>query len=193
MNSDSVHNLESARAHPQILVIMGVSGAGKTTIAKVLAARLRWPFEEGDNLHPESNIAKMKAGIPLTDADRQPWLARVAAWIDRQRANGQPGIITCSALKRSYRDIVIGDRPDVRLVYLRGSRDVIAARLANRKGHFMPASLLESQFAALEEPGPDENSLTVDIGGSPDEVADEIIRRIGSMSLGSMPNGPDSG
>jgi ribose 5-phosphate isomerase A len=182
MNSDMAECLESARAHPQILVIMGVSGSGKTTIAKVLAARLGWPFEEGDNLHPGSNIAKMKAGIPLTDADRQPWLVRVAAWIDRQRENGQPGIITCSALKRSYRDIVIGDRPGVRLVYLRGSRAVIAARLAKRKGHFMPASLLESQFATLEEPGSDENPLTVEIGGSSDETADEIIRRIAASS-----------
>jgi len=181
-NRGSVHSLKNARAHPLILVIMGVSGAGKTTIAKVLAARLGWPFEEGDDLHPESNIAKMKGGIPLTDADRLPWLACVAAWIDRQRETGQPGIITCSALKRSYRDIVIGDRPDVRLVYLRGSRDVLAARLAKRKGHFMPASLLESQIATLEEPGPDENPLTVDIGGSSDDVADEIIRCIGAST-----------
>ena len=101
---------------------MGVSGSGKTTIAEELAARLGWPFEEGDALHPEANVAKMHAGIPLTDADRLPWLERVAAWIDAQRAKKQPGIITCSALKRSYRKIVIGDRPEVRLVYLRGGR-----------------------------------------------------------------------
>ena len=170
--------METALTHPPILVIMGVSGAGKTTVAKILAARLGWPFEEGDDLHPESNIAKMKAGIPLTDADRRPWLARVAAWIDRQRQSGQPGIITCSALKRSYRDAIIGDRPDVRLVYLHGSRDLIAARVAQRHGHFMPAGLLQSQFDTLEEPGPDENPLTVDVGGSPGQTADEIIRRL---------------
>ena len=177
-----IHRLESTQAHrgrPPILVIMGISGAGKTTVAKILSTRLGWRFEEGDNLHPEANIAKMKAGIPLTDADREPWLVRVAAWIDEQRKNKQPGIITCSALKRSYRDIVIGDRPDVRLVYLRGSRDLIAARVAERRGHFMPASLLQSQIDTLEEPEPDEDPLTVDVGRSSDEVAEEIIRRIG--------------
>jgi carbohydrate kinase (thermoresistant glucokinase family) len=176
MNSDSGHSLESARA--PILVMMGVSGSGKSTVAKILAARLGWPFEEGDDLHPQSNIAKMKAGTPLTDADRLPWLARVAAWIDRQRGSRQPGIITCSALKRSYRQIIIGDRPEVRLVYLRGSRNVLAARLAQRRGHFMPASLLDSQLDTLEEPGPDENPLTVDIDSPVDAVADEIIRRL---------------
>lgn len=163
---------------PPILLIMGVSGSGKTTIALILAKRLGWRFEEGDALHPEANIAKMKAGIPLTDADRQPWLARVAAWIDRQCADKQPGIITCSALKRSYRQIVIGDRAEVRLVYLRGAHDVIAARVASRRGHFMPASLLQSQIDTLEEPGPDENPVTVDIGPPADDVAEEIIRRL---------------
>ena len=127
-DGQGVHRLDSARAHrgsPPVLVVMGVSGAGKSTVAEELAARLGWPFEEGDALHPEANVAKMHAGIPLTDADRQPWLERVAAWIDGQRAKKQPGIITCSALKRSYRRIVIGDRPEVRLVYLRGGRDLI--------------------------------------------------------------------
>jgi ribose 5-phosphate isomerase A len=147
-----VHRLDSARAHrggPPILVIMGVSGTGKSTVAQELAARLGWPFEEGDALHPEANVAKMHAGMPLTDADRQPWLERVAAWIDAQRAKKQPGIITCSALKRSYRQIIVGDRPEVRLVYLRGGRDLIAEHLAGRRGHFMPASLLLSQFDTL--------------------------------------------
>jgi carbohydrate kinase (thermoresistant glucokinase family) len=176
MNSDSVHGLESAQ--PLILVMMGVSGSGKSTIAEILSARLGWPFKEGDDLHPKSNIAKMKAGTPLTDADRLPWLARTAAWIDRQRESGQPGIITCSALKRSYRQIIVGDRPEARLVYLRGSRDLLAARLAQRRGHFMRASLLDSQLNTLEEPGPGENPLTVDIDRPADEVADEIIRRL---------------
>src|SRR5580698_7740443 len=178
-----VRRLNSAGRHrgsPPILVMMGVSGSGKSTIAEELSARLGWPFQEGDSLHPESNIAKMKAGIALTDADRLPWLERVAAWIDRQRARGEPGVVTCSALKRSYRQIVIGDRPEVQLVYLRGSRELIAARVAERRGHFMPPSLLDSQFETLEEPGPDEDPLTVDIGGSADEVADEIVRRVAS-------------
>ncbi len=180
--ASGVHRLDSARSHrgrPPILVIMGVSGSGKTTIAKDLAARLGWPFEEGDDLHPEANIAKMHSGIPLTDADRQPWLEAVAEWIDEQRAKEQPGIITCSALKRSYRRIVVGDRPEVRLVFLRGGRDLVAERLAHRLGHFMPASLLQSQFDNLEEPGPDEDPLIVDIGPPSAQVADEII---GSLS-----------
>ncbi|MET1028876.1 MAG: ribose-5-phosphate isomerase RpiA [Dongiaceae bacterium] len=178
-----VHRLDSARAHrgsPPVLVVMGVSGSGKSTIAEELAARLGWPFEEGDALHPETNVAKMHAGIPLTDADRQPWLERVAAWIDGQRARKQPGIITCSALKRSYRQIIIGDRPEARLVYLRGDRDLIAQRLAGRKGHFMPTSLLRSQIDTLEEPGPDEDPLTVDIGPAAKEVAETIIRLLGT-------------
>jgi carbohydrate kinase (thermoresistant glucokinase family) len=158
---------------------MGVSGSGKTTVAQELAARLAWPFQEGDALHPEANVAKMHAGIPLTDADRQPWLARVAAWIDGQRASKEPGIITCSALKRSYRLIIIGDRPNVRLVYLRGSHSVLAERLVGREGHFMPASLLPSQIDTLEEPDPGEDPLTVDVNAPVGQIADEIIRRLG--------------
>jgi ribose 5-phosphate isomerase A len=170
------------RGHPPILVIMGVSGAGKSAVAQELAARLGWPFEEGDALHPEANVAKMHAGIPLTDADRQPWLERVAAWIDGQRAKKQPGIITCSALKRSYRQIIIGDRPEVRLVYLRGGRDLIAQRLATRTGHFMPASLLQSQFDTLEEPDPGEDPLTVDVEPPPAQIAEEIIRLLAASA-----------
>jgi ribose 5-phosphate isomerase A len=181
-----VHRLDSARTHrgcPPVLVIMGVSGAGKTTIAQELAARLGWSFEEGDLLHPEANIAKMHAGMPLTDEDRQPWLENVAAWIDGQRAKKQPGIITCSALKRAYRQIIIGDRPEVRLVYLRGGRDLIAQHLSGRAGHFMPASLLQSQIDTLEEPDPSEDPLTVDATRPAAEVVDEIIRLLGTSSV----------
>jgi ribose 5-phosphate isomerase A len=184
-DGQGVHRLDSARAHrgrPPILVVMGVSGAGKSTVAQELAARLGWPSEEGDALHPEANVAKMHAGIPLTDADRQPWLESVAAWIDAQRVARQPGIITCSALKRSYRRIIIGDRPEVRLVYLRGSRDVMAGHLAGRSGHFMPASLLQSQIDTLEEPGPDEEPLVVDVGRPAGQVAEEIIRLLGASA-----------
>ncbi|HEX6120070.1 MAG TPA: gluconokinase [Dongiaceae bacterium] len=162
--------------------MMGVSGSGKTTIAQDLVARLGWSFKEGDELHPEANVAKMHAGIPLTDADRQPWLQGVAKWIDHQRAKKQPGIITCSALKRSYRQIVIGDRPEVRLVYLRGSRDLITKRLTGRHGHFMPASLLQSQFDTLEEPGPEEDPLVVDVGPPAGEIAETIIRLLGGSA-----------
>jgi ribose 5-phosphate isomerase A len=180
-----VHRLDSARAHrgrPPILVIMGVSGVGKSAVAQELAARLGWPFKEGDALHPEANVAKMHAGIPLTDADRQPWLEHVAAWIDDQRANKQPGIITCSALKRSYRQVIIGNRPEVRLIYLRGGRDLIAQRLAGRSGHFMPASLLQSQMNALEEPELDEDPLTVDVEPPANRIAEEIIRLLGASA-----------
>jgi carbohydrate kinase (thermoresistant glucokinase family) len=181
-----VHRLDSARAHrgnPPILVVMGVSGSGKSTIAEELSARLGWPFEEGDSLHPETNIAKMHAGLPLADADRLPWLERVAAWIDEQRSKKQPGIITCSALKRTYRQVIIGDRPEVRLVYLRGGRDLIAEHLAGRHGHFMPAALLRSQIDTLEEPDPSEEPLMVEVGASATQVADEIIRLLGNVVI----------
>ena len=185
-DATGVHRLESPRAHrgsPPILVIMGVSGTGKTTIAQELAARLGWAFEEGDALHPGTNIAKMHAGIALTDEDRLPWLARVAAWIDAQRAQKQPGIITCSALKRSYREIILGDRPEVRLVYLRGGRDLIAGHLASRTGHFFSPSLLQSQFDTLEEPDPSEDPLTVDLGPPAAEIAGAIVRLLGAGSM----------
>jgi ribose 5-phosphate isomerase A len=185
-----VRRLHRSRTHgggPPILVVMGVSGSGKTTVAKELAARLGWVIEEGDSLHPEANVAKMHAGIPLTDADRQPWLEAVAAWIDKQRAAGLPGIITCSALKRAYRKIVIGDRPNVRLVYLRGDQALIADRIAKRRGHFMPPSLLQSQFDTLEEPGSDEDSLTVDIGPSPGQIAETIIGMLGASTVLKRP------
>ena len=146
-----------------IAVIMGVSGSGKTTIGRALARRLGWRFQEGDALHPPENIAKMKAGHPLDDKDRAPWLATIAAAIDEWRGRGECGVVTCSALKRRYRDIIIGNRADVRLVYLEGSRELIGARMAVRHGHFMPASLLDSQFAALEPPAPDEHAIAVSV------------------------------
>jgi len=161
-----------------ILVIMGVSGSGKTTIAKGLAEKLGWQFQEGDALHPQSNVEKMKGGTPLTDEDRLPWLHKIAEKIDEWRASGVSGVITCSALKHSYRDIIVGDRPDVVLVYPKGSEALIAGRMAKRHGHFMPASLLHSQFTVLEEPSPDENAITVDIDRTPDEIEDEIVRRL---------------
>jgi carbohydrate kinase (thermoresistant glucokinase family) len=172
MDGNAAHN------RPIILVVMGVSGSGKTTVAVLLAERLHSAFQEGDALHPPENVAKMKSGIPLDDADRLPWLHRIAQKIDEWRSAGQSGVLTCSALKRNYRDIVIGDRPGVRLVYLKGSRELIRRRVEERKGHFMPASLLDSQFTTLEEPGPDEHPITVDIGDAPDQIADEVVRRL---------------
>lgn len=157
---------------------MGVSGSGKTTVGKLLAERLGWHYQEGDALHPPENVAKMTAGTPLSDDDRAPWLRRIADRIDAWRSNGEKGVVTCSALKRAYRDIIIGDRPDVRLVHLRGSRELIGRRMAARKGHFMPTALLDNQFATLQEPSPDERAITVDVDGTPAEIVDEILRRL---------------
>jgi gluconokinase len=167
-----------ANNRPMIVVVMGVSGSGKTTVAKLLAETSGWQFQEGDTLHPPENVEKMSAGIPLTDADRLPWLRKIAETIDGWRAHSQSGLVTCSALKRSYRDIIVGDRSDVRLVYLRGSPDLIRRRMAARRGHFMPAALLDSQFSTLEEPSPDENPIVVDIGGRPEEIVREIAERL---------------
>ena|SRR6185437_617749 len=161
-----------------VIVMMGVSGSGKTTIAKGIAEREGWKLVEGDAFHPPANIAKMKAGTPLNDADRLPWLHAIAAEIDRLRAQGESAVVACSALKRVYRDILIGARSDVVLVYLQGSRALIAERLAARKGHFMPSSLLDSQFAALEEPGPDERPVTVSIDADPDTVVQNVFDRL---------------
>lgn len=157
---------------------MGVSGSGKTTIAQRLSRKLGWQYQEGDALHPPSNVEKMSSGTPLTDADRLPWLHTIAARIEEWRAAGVSGVVTCSALKRSYRDIIAGNRPDVVVVYPKGSQALIAGRMAERKGHFMPASLLDSQFRILEEPSPDENAITVDIDRAPDAIVDEIVRRV---------------
>jgi gluconokinase len=157
-----------------IAVIMGVSASGKTTIAERLAAITGWPLVEGDSFHSPANVAKMAAGTPLTDEDRWPWLRAIAAAIDAYRTRGESAVVTCSALRRAYRDILIGDRNDVRLVYLKGSEPLIADRIKSRKGHFMPSTLLHSQFETLEEPGPDEHPIAVEIGGTPEEIVRHI-------------------
>lgn len=167
-----------------VLVVMGISGTGKSTVATLLAERLNWPFAEGDDLHPPANVEKMAAGIPLTDDDRRPWLDRVGAWIRERVAAGRPGIITCSALRRAYRDRLRGDDPaHVVFVHLAGSRETVAQRLAARTGHFMPSSLLDSQIATLEPPGPDENALTVDVVREAADQVDEIVERLGLRPL----------
>ena len=163
---------------PVIAVVMGVSGSGKTTVAVLLSTALGCQFQEGDDLHPSENVEKMHAGKPLTDADRLPWLRKIAEEIDCWRARGQSGVLTCSGLKRSYRDIIIGDRSDVTLVYLKGSHDLIHRRMAARHEHFMPVVLLDSQFATLQEPTPDEHPITVDVGGRPTEIVGEIVRQL---------------
>jgi len=142
-------------------VVMGVSGSGKSTLGLALAKRLGWPFQEGDDLHPAGNIAKMSAGVPLTDADRAPWLAAVGAWIDGCLADGGGGVITCSALKAAYRKTLMQGRPSVRLVYIEADKVVIEQRVAARKNHFMPVSLVASQFADLEPPGMEGAAIVV--------------------------------
>ena len=164
--------------HPTVAVVMGVSGSGKTTVAMLLAAALGWSYIEGDDLHPPANVEKMHGGTPLTDADRLPWLQRIAEVIDEWRAKGQSGVLTCSALKHAYREIIIGDRPDVRLVYLDGSRELIGRRMAARHEHFMPVALLDSQFATLEVPGADEHPVSVSVGGRPEEIVTAIIHEL---------------
>jgi carbohydrate kinase (thermoresistant glucokinase family) len=163
---------------PPILVVMGVSGSGKTTVARPLAAALGWAFEEGDDLHPAANVAKMHAGHPLDDEDRKPWLEAIGRWIDGQASKGEPGVITCSALKRAYRDQIRQGRPQVTLVFLEGSKALIAERLSHRHGHFMPAALLDSQFETLEQPGPDEPVITVDISESVEAQVSDIRRAL---------------
>ena len=162
-----------------VLVVMGVSGVGKSTIAHALADRLGWPSQEGDDLHPAANIAKMKAGHPLTDADRAPWLKAIGAWIDGLLDAGQSGVITCSALKRAYRDELDGGRPGVRFVFIKLAEPAVAERVAARKGHFMPPSLLASQFADLEPPAPDEPVIVTD-GAAPIEAqVDTVVAALG--------------
>ncbi len=186
------HVWSAALAHtvtkPVIAVVMGVSGSGKTTVSALLAAALGCQFQEGDELHPSENVEKMRSGTPLTDADRLPWLRKIGEEVDSWRARGESGVLTCSALKRPYRDIIIGSRPDVTLVYLKGPYDLIRRRMAARHEHFMPVALLDSQFATLQEPTPDEHPITVNVGGRPADIAIEIVRQLEERQGGSRRN-----
>ena len=163
---------------PCALVVMGVSGSGKSTIADKLAERLGWTYEDGDKFHPASNVAKMSAGQPLTDEDRWPWLRAIADEIVRICGAGEHAVIACSALKRAYRDILVHRRDDVRIVYLKGTPKLIADRLAQRKDHFMPPGLLASQFKTLEPPDASENPVTVSIDASVETIVGDIVRQL---------------
>ena len=164
---------------PCALVVMGVSGSGKSTIADRLAARLGWRYEDGDKFHPPANVAKMSAGHPLSDEDRWPWLQAIADEIDRTCKASQRAVVACSALKHAYRDILVHGRDDVRIVFLNGTQDLIADRLATRKGHFMPPGLLTSQFKTLEPPDRSENPVTASIDASVDDIVDGIVGQLG--------------
>jgi len=172
---------------PCALIVMGVSGSGKSTIGETLAERLGWTFEDGDRFHPAANVAKMSAGHPLTDADRRPWLQAIADEIDGVCKAGEREVIACSALKRAYREILVHGRSDVRIVFLDGTQDLIAARLAARKGHFMPPGLLASQFGTLEPPAGNEHPITVSIDATVETIVDDIVRQ---LRLGPSRNRP---
>lgn len=164
---------------PHAIIVMGVSGVGKTTVAEALAKRLGWDFADADVFHPPANVEKMRNGTPLTDADRWPWLKRIAEEIARQREAGKSIVIACSALKRAYRDILKDGQEDVRLVYLKGDHDLIMSRLRMRRGHYFPARLLDSQFAALEEPHTSERALVVAVEKDVEAIVDEIVGKLG--------------
>jgi len=174
-STDSTGTNPNAR----VLVIMGVSGCGKTTVAELLAERLGWAFEEGDALHPQANVDKMASGHPLNDDDRRPWLERIAECIEARLDAGESGVVTCSALKRAYRDVLNRRGSGVTFAYLHGDRETIARRLAERRGHFMPPGLLDSQFADLQEPSADEPAIRVDAASRPAEIVDGIIAELG--------------
>ena len=163
---------------PCALIVMGVSGSGKSTIAAALGERLGWRFEDGDSFHPASNVEKMKAGHPLTDEDRWPWLNAIADEIERVCRSGQHVIIACSALKHTYRDVLLRGRDDVRFVFLKGTKELIAERLAHRKGHFMPPGLLTSQFNTLEAPEASEHVITVSIDETVEAIVDGVVRQL---------------
>ncbi|MFE2753042.1 gluconokinase [Actinosynnema sp. NPDC059335] len=162
-------------AEPTCVVVMGVSGSGKSTVARSLADRLGWPMAEADEFHPAANIAKMSAGTPLTDADRAPWLAAIRDWITGRAAAGDSAVVTCSALKHAYRDVLRAAGARVRFLFLHGDPDVIGDRMRRRSGHFMPPSLLRSQLDALEPLRPDEDGVAVDVAGPPERIVDRAI------------------
>ena len=158
-----------------IVIVAGVAGSGKSTVGTIVATRLGWTYEDSDLLHSTADIAKMMSGVPLTDDDRWPWLNTVATWMDQQIAAGKSGIMACSALKRSYRDYLRRDRPDVKIVLIDVDQATLTARLAGRHGHFFPRKLLQSQLADLEMPAPDEHVLVVPATGTPAQMAGKII------------------
>jgi gluconokinase len=164
---------------PVFVVVMGVSGSGKTTLARGIAGRLHWRFQEGDELHPRANVEKMSRGEPLTDEDRRPWLDAIGQWLDDRAAAGESAVLTCSALRRAYRDQIREDRPGVRFCHVVVSTQMLSDRLQHRRGHYMPPSLLPSQLATLEPLADDEPGVTVTADREPAEVLDEALRLLG--------------
>ena len=173
---------------PGVIVVMGVAGSGKSTIAAELARRLGWRFAEGDSFHPAANVEKMSRGVALNDSDRWPWLDAIAAWVRETRQAGERCVVACSALKRAYRERIAHGRGDVRFVYLQGTYDLVSKRMTSRTGHYMPLALLQSQFETLEEPGSEENPIVMSIEQPPGELAARILealRGTGGRASGS--------
>lgn len=168
---------------PQVVVVMGVAGTGKTTIGPLLAARLGVPYAEGDDFHPQANIDKMTAGTPLEDADRWPWLDAIGRWAHGRAGLG--GVVSSSALKRSYRDRLRAEAPGVVFVHLTGSRELIESRMSQRQGHFMPTALLDSQFATLQPLQADEAGVAVDVSGSPEEITERAAEALAAFAASS--------
>ena len=158
-----------------IVIVAGASGSGKTTVGALLAGRLGWLFADADDFHPAANVEKMRAGLPLTDDDRWPWLRAIGAWMDERIAANESAVVTCSALKRSYRDLLLGGRPQAQMIFLTVSRDTLARRLAARHGHFFPGQLLGTQLDALEPPQPGEHVISIEPGGDPAATVASII------------------
>lgn len=171
----------NAIATPTVAIVMGVSSSGKTTIGALLAHTLGWEYQEGDDLHPKANVEKMSHGTPLTDEDRAPWLRRIAEVIDGWRAAGKSGVVSCSALKRAYRDVIVTDPAEVKLVYMRGTKEKVHERMSGRHEHFMPLALLDSQFATLQEPTPDEHPIVMSIEQPAVASVGLIIRKLAEL------------
>lgn len=163
---------------PDFIVVMGVSGSGKTTVAKGIAEAMGWEFAEGDDFHPKANVDKMASGHPLTDEDRWPWLEAIGAWIERRAEAGSSAVITCSALRRVYRDLLSKGRPGVRFCHIEADSSLIADRLEHREGHYMPPSLLPSQLATLEPLEPDEPGVTVSAAATVDDVIQHALEAL---------------
>jgi gluconokinase len=178
---------DNSKPRPDIVVVMGVSGSGKTTVARALATAMGWQFAEGDDFHPAANVAKMRSGHPLTDEDRWPWLEAVGAWIGARESAGESAVVSCSALRRAYRDVLRRDRPDVRFLHIVVSSEVIHDRMEHRADHFMPASLLASQLATLEPLQPDEPGVVVTNEGTATDVLDRGLVALGLAPGGSAP------
>ncbi len=172
---------------PAAIIVMGVSGSGKSTIGALLAERLGWPFADADGFHPAANVAKMAAGTPLTDADRWPWLDAIAAHIDAARGTGRPVVVACSALRRAYRERLRAGHGDLIFLHLAGAPEVIAERQAARQGHFMPPSLMASQFATLEATGDEPDAVAVSVADTPQSVVDAAMAALGRFGLRAGP------